>query len=241
MKKIIRILAIALTLGILTTFIAIPVFADDPINVGIGVVTGGDANVNIGIDAGGDVDINVNGGDLANIQDIYNAMSHAPEKGAISYPDLLRWLDKLVYPSLRQLIENDQAIVTNIGLFVQSVGDSNNVTYQRISYLDNQITTLASQQSEINNALAEQDKITWNQLMNGAEYHIGLLQNTVDEQSKTIESLQAQINDSKAEYRAEIKDLKSQGVMYLWISGGFIVLLLGLVIWSLTRKRSIAK
>jgi hypothetical protein len=72
-------------LGLLVS--ATPVLADDPIEVGIVIGTGGDANVNVEVNAGGDSNVIVDGVDLketaAVAQDAYDTVHSLPVRHAM--------------------------------------------------------------------------------------------------------------------------------------------------------------
>jgi hypothetical protein len=256
MKKII----IAIVLVISLSCIATPVFADDPTTtVDVVVVTPSDVDLDVDINAGGDVDITVDGYDIDematqidNTQNSLQQFRGSLSSGAmfVDASNFGRFWDKKMSAYTGFLNDMDYAIgmlaeaqakliqgytlnrdeLTNLGVAIVSISDT--------------MKALDATTSGTFNELRQRDDEIWNQLMYGAEYHLALLDTTVQEQIARINTLEAENADLKSQAEVNrkahnelleyVSQLRQQGI---WIgAGGGLLLLVG-VIWSLARKR----
>lgn len=256
MKRITYTLLAVLILAIMSITFATPVFADDPpgVDVSIGIVTPGNVDLDVGVDAGGNVNVTVDGVDLQQTASIaWNAYNKAFEPqntmADYSYYWKLTGIGPMVEGRLAALEGLSSLLMTAQAKLIQGY----TLTNEEVTSINTNLDTLkmsttgfsASVDAAISK-LETQDEVTWNQLMYGAEYHLSLLQDTVDEQTKVITSLQDQLNSANAAINASdekntalaanVEYLRIQGVRYLLIGGSCIIVLLGLTIWSLARK-----
>lgn len=189
MKK----LGIALVLAIiLLSLFTTPVLAGDPpdTQVDVGVVTSGDVDLNVGINAGGDVSVSVGGVDMsqtaATAQAAYNkAFSPTNFMWDYGYYWKRTGIGTMVEGRLADL-ENVAAVliaaqaklIQNQGLIEDEIVEVNGSLVNALSGVESFRASLRTSLNEVEALIAElqaQDAKTWDQLMNGAEYHLALL------------------------------------------------------------------
>jgi len=253
MKKII----VAIIMATMLLSFAIPVFAGDPpdTQVSVGVVTPGNVDLVVGINAGGNVDVTVDGVDLrqtaAMAQDAFT-------RGQQNTDWLGTWIYYWKLSGLGVMVQNQLNDLNKVAILLMDaqvqLSQGNKLTNEEVANISTQLdsvkTNTDTSLATINNALSDlkaQDDKTWNQLMNGAEYHLGLLQTTVDEQQQTIVSLQNQFDLQKAQLvvananyvnlRNYTDYLQRQYLYYFWIMGG-VVLAMVVYLVILTKRKA---
>ena len=231
---------------------ATPVLAADPpdMDVDIDVYTPGDANVDISAQAGGDLNVSVNGEGLATdtmVQDAYNsalaAVRNATSGGAINSHDWWRYKSKYLDPLFADLFQNanvtNEQLSTTMNAVAHLIAVSE-VTAEVNSEQDERISGIGSDLEDTKatmDKLKAQDEKTWDQLMNGAEYHLSLLDVREAEDVARLEADNAQLredlNDVSQNHQA-LSDylgfVSSQYLYYIWILSGASVVLLLLVV-----------
>lgn len=255
MKK----LLIAIMLALITLGIATPVLAQDPMQVDVGVVTGGDVNVGVNVNAGGSVNVDVNGVDL---QDTASTAQSAYDKAFAPTDHLndfsIYWrvsgIGAQVEGQIAQLQGIVQLLIGSQAKLIQENGGNKDTLTGLLAdtqSLGTQLEQIASEvqslQSEDTDLKAQDDK-TWNQLMNGAEAHLAILQSKTEDmaqqiadQNATISDLQSQLDAANSNY-AVLYDYtvanQQQTDLYFLIGGGAGVVILGVALWALLRQRS---
>lgn len=216
MKKIVG-LILAVAIMLFCAPMALAAGPDDgSIDVGITVVTPGDANVNVGIDAGGNVNLNVGGIDLNGLNNQVNKLSENDGSGSINTADWYRYFSKEMTPYTNFIsgLGNTVSLLTEAEAKLISGQELSQAEIANIGILINELKT--------------QDDKTWNQLMNGAEYHLSLMDTTVATQEAQIENLQAQLDTAQAnntDLRNYTDYLQRQYLYYFWILGGACLVL----------------
>lgn len=256
MKRII----VAIVLGVLLLSFATPVLAGDPpdTQVQVSVSTPGDVDVDVDINAGGDVDITVDGVDLketaGTAQAAYNK-AFAPKPAPNGMWEYTYYWDRT---GLKAFIEGRiTALETTANILANSqvkLIEQTSTNLYNIEEVSSGLKTTTSSLSKITSELKssvkllqEQDEITWNQLMYGAEAHLAILNTTVEEQATTISNLQTKLNetDSTIEVvsnnnlilRNYVDYLQRQYLYYFWILGGACLILLIISVYALVRTR----
>ncbi len=259
MKKII----VAIIIATMLLSFATPIFADDGsggVEVTVSVDSGGgDIGLGVGLDSGGgNIDVSINGEPLQGIVDTANQAlfysTVANGRGAWNgrdwykawYKNIKPYTDAINNQSglLSMLTEASAKLIKGQGLSQGELGNIN-VALQSLSNI------FDASQKVMNITISDlktQDDKTWNQLMYGAETQISILQDVVDEQSNVMASMQSQLDTQKSALETVNSNyidllnytdyLQRQYLYYFWILGGCVVVLFGLVVWALTRKRA---
>jgi hypothetical protein len=269
----------AMVIGVITSLVATPVFADDPpdLEVDVNVVTPGDAGLNVDIDAGGDVDVTVDGVDFkdtaATAQAAYDKVfTHIitpwPSMSINEYKYLwnasglnssvsssvnvlqsqlyeLQNISSLLAEAEARLISEQGKLIAGQELNEEEIAEINTV----LSSLDDAFNSSNADISFNIKGLQDREKIIWNQLMYGAEYHISLLDEELTTQGALITSLQEQVDTLTSEVDAinadylafmdDTEEVQERHLYHLYATGAAIVLLaiaLVLVWVSLKRK-----
>ena len=253
MKRVIVVTVVA----VLLLCFATPILADDPpgMEVDIGVSTPGDVDLNVDINAEGNVDVTIDGVDLQQTaglaQEAYNK-ANEPKNFLwdYSYYWQLSGIGPMVEGQLNQLNGLTNLLINAQAKLIQGqllTGDEVGAISREIE--DAKASNAASI-AEINilmQKLQVQDEITWNQLMYGAEYHLGLLDNRVTEQEQTIVNLQAKtdllqtqleiINTNHTNLWNYTNYLQRQYLYYFWVIAGCGLIITALLVLVLIQRR----
>ncbi len=236
---------------------ATPIFADD-MEVDVTIVTPGDIDLDVGINAGGDVDITIDGVDFKD-----TAATAQEALAAATYMQPTDFMgDWVQYWTITGLgsrvdaqIEELQGVVGLIANAEAKLIQGQALTGEEIAGINRALGHIKvandASQKEINAAIEDgkaQNKVTWNQLMYGAEHDIVLIYGKIAEQETRIVELQerdstlsAELEDANSNLIAVsnyTNYLQKQYLYYSWILGGAIVALAILLLVSHLRKRS---
>jgi hypothetical protein len=253
MKRLLVAIIVSLVLVSFTT----PVFAQDPpdTQVGVTVVTPGDVDLDVGINAGGDVDVTVDGVDLDETARMarfaYSDAKRNEGKGFVTHIEWYNYWNKEMRP-YAQALANMDSVLGILANAETKLMQGQDLTTAEIKAINR---ALADWKLEVGGSLVDvnfaisgikaQEEKTWNQLMYGAEAHIANLDTQLAEQQQALTNLQA---DTKAEQDIANLNyvnllnytdyLQRQYLYYFWICGGGMVVLLSIVLGALLRKRS---
>ena len=248
-------LLIAIVISLVLASFATPVFAQDPPDTEVVVVvtTPGDVDLDVGINAGGDVDITVDGYDFDETARMaYQAYmdSRATGEGSINTADWYNYFNKemKVYNQVLAGMDNTLGILANAEAKLMQGQDLTAVEIRAVN------SALADWKLEVGGSLADvdsaiasikaQEEKTWNQLMYGAEAHIALLDGRLAETQQDLDALAIKTQNERdiadcnyTNLFNQTEYLRVQYLYYFWIMGGVIVVLAGLLGWSLLRSR----
>jgi uncharacterized protein YukE len=248
---------VAIVIGLILVSFAAPVFAQDPpdTQVTVGVVTSGDVDLDVDINAGGDVDVTVDGVDLdatARMARIaYTNAKRNEGKGFVTYSEWYKYFYKEM-KAYNQVLANMDSVLGVLADAEAKLMQGQDLTKSEIGAINEALVGLklevGGSLADINFAISDikaQEEKTWNQLMYGAEAHIAILDTQLAEQQQVLTNLQA---DTKAELDVANLNyvnllnytdyLQRQYLYYFWICGSGMVVLLGIVVGALLRKRS---
>lgn len=250
-------LLVAIVIGLILVSFATPVFAQDPpdTQVTVGVVTPGNVDLNVGIDAGGNVSVTVDGVDLQETAGLARSAydkSHEPTNFLWDFSyywslsgigprinaqiaELQQLIDLLANSQVKLIVANDQS------------GQTATTLASRVKALTRELEASTSDLQTGMAKLQEQDAVTWNQLMYGAEAHLAILDDQLteqaqrmDDQGQRVNSLEASLevaNTNNANLVNYTDYLQRQYLYYFWICGSGMVLLFGIALVALFRKR----
>ncbi len=264
MKK--RLLLIPLVM-ISSLLFAVPCFAGDPpdTQVSVVVVTPGDVDLGVGVTAGGNVGVTIDGVGLGSIvmgaYNTYAANHPTGGRGAWDGIDWYRAWNKEIAPYKELLLQHNDLI----GLLAEAEAkliQKGDLTEENINSISKDISNLNGKlfivESAMSASLADlgvtiselknQDEVTWNQLMYGAEAHIAILDTQVIEQSQGITSLQDELVSLKAQNEVQgayiagftvyVNTISEEHLLHLRILTGIcLVLFMGLVFCTIKLLR----
>lgn len=237
MKK----LVMAICVVVLFVFSATPVFADDPpgIEVDIDVVTPDDVTLGVDVTAGGDVDVVIDGTSYPEAID--NSISSFADgmygTGAEFRPpiDKIDWyyyFNKEMKP-YAELLKTHNSI---LGL----LADAQAGLIQGQELTDGQVALLVSLIDE----LKLRDDVIWDQLINGAERHITVLDSQLVDLGSRVdsnfESLRAEdellklgVRYSQSNYSSLLGEMRANYKalqLFSWMMGAVILILIAAII-----------
>lgn len=235
MKKLI----IAIVLSILLLSFTTPVLAADPpdTQVGVAVVTNGDVDLDVGISAGGDVNITVDGVDFKQTATTAQA-AYSRAFGRTNYKQdfVLYWKST----GLGTMVEGQIAELQNI-LAIVANAEAKLIQGQELT--SDQIAVIFEIVSSLRSSMDDEDAKIWDQLMNGAERHISILDSqlisldskfteqtyrtdsSLDNLQFGISQLEQELESTKFEYTNLMNAQEQRFLVYTWIMGGAIVAL----------------
>jgi len=149
--------------------------------------------------------------------------------------ELQKLVDLLANSQVKLIVTSDQS------------GQTATALASRVQFLTNELEASTFDLQAGMAKLQEQDVVTWNQLMYGAEAHLAILDGQLTEQAQRIDehgqrvnSLEASLevaNTNNANLVNYIDYLQRQYLYYFWICGSGMVLLLGIALIALFHKR----
>jgi len=260
MKKFATLLTVLMVMVLCAT----PVFAADPpdIEVDIDILIPGDADVSVDITAGGDVSLWVDGYDLDEVagtaysasQGVYDINS----RGSWNAYDVSKYVAETLAPIIAALQSH------NIAVGILSSAQAKLITEKQITdsnllYAVNQIEALDGKTAVALTAQEAVDAMIWDQLMNGAEYHIALQDIELGEHESAIAANEANVSnleqrlETAEQYNSELTAWAVSEVqrldyeraymewrlnIWLYILGGASLLLIaGMISMIATRRR----
>jgi hypothetical protein len=238
----------------------VPVFAEDPpdTDVDIGVSSPGDVDLDVNVNAGGDTNVNINGNDLNNLatnQYVRDAIYARTSGGAINYNDWWRYKGMYLDPLFRDLYVLSDNNTRNIDLALTAVSRlilDGQVTDDQLAQFGATLHQIRQQMMTDELENSRQVAALEDQLLNGAEFHIALLQGVTDTQGQSISDLQAQVGGldenlaayeqvQVLEHRSDAAYLEGLRQQILYAIAGLIagfVVLLALVVWLFFKTRT---
>jgi len=185
--------------------------------VDVSVSTPGDVDLDVDINAGGDVTAIVDGVDL---QEYASQTAVAYRFATKTHYGERDWIFYWTKSGLGPYVEG------NISELQKAVGLALETNAKLITVVEAEAMDIGSLQAR--------DDVIWDQLMNGAEYHIALLDEDVVSLTSEVANLQAQAAylqgqlDIAAQNETALRDYTSAQVerftYYVWVLGGCLVL-----------------
>ena len=251
MKKIISITILVLLLSVV---FAAPVLATEPpgMDVEVNIGTPGDVDLDIGVDAGGDVDITVDGVDFKQTASLAQSAYNAATK-----PINAMW-DYSYYWNVTGIGPHVEGQMNELWGVANLLLDANaqliqgfELTSADVAGIQTALSQLGSTDSDTAATIVsmqDRDDVIWDHLMNGAEYHILLLEDRATEQDAAILALQGQVdylntdlevaNANGAILFNHFSYLQNQYHYYFGILGGAIIVLVIGLIWTGIHNRN---
>jgi len=205
MKRMILITILTLLASML---LVTPVLGADPpgMNVDINIGTPSDVDLDMDINARGYVDITIDGVDFKETaylaQSAYNVATKPQNRmWDYGYYWQVSGIGPMVEGQLNQLNGAVGLLLDASAALIQG----RELTGTDITNIRAGLDILSQADigaSEAISALQDRNEAIWNQLMNGAEYHIGLLEIQAAEQQTEIVGLQTQVDTISAELEA---------------------------------------
>jgi len=216
MKKLATILVVCV-MGVLCVT---PAFAADPpdIEVDIDILTPGDADVSVDITAGGDVDLWVDGYDLDEVAGTaYNAsegVSRIENRGSWNANDVKKYVAETLAPLIAALQSHDIAVSIMSSAQARLITETQSTGYNLVATA-NMVDELDANTAVALTDMETVDAMIWDQLMNGAEYHISLHDTELGEHESAIAA--GETNAANLQQRLETAE-QYNAELAIWIA-----------------------
>ena len=224
MKKLCS--AIILSILSIVIFPAV-VYAGDPPNtdVDVAVTSGGDVDVGVTVTGGGNSNVTVDGisikGALTNV---------------IAVQDFYTLYNKEMKPTLQTVEDSRKMIEILIAASAKLIADQQNASASDVKNAKSTQEALVAVRNNLD--ITEEQIIALDKVLVALSARLDAYEKQIDVLSTEVANIPA---PAPAVAPGVVEHLRAQYLLYFWILGGCVVLLLGLSIWALLKKQKLPR